>query len=183
GGDELSRTQQGNNNAYCQDNAVNYYDWDLDERRRQFLAFTRKIIAFRKAHRTFRRHRFLTGAPDAEGVLDALWWHPEGRPMTHEDWQRPGLSAFGLLLRGDRIEGMDPRGRPLEDDTLLLLFNTAAAAAAFELPEAEAANPKGWEVIFESIETQACYTLGKPVPVDPHELMVLKAIAPAHQAG
>src|SRR5690606_24672242 len=85
GGDELSRTQLGNNNAYCQDNATNWYDWDLDERRAAFLEFVRQIVAFRKAHPSFRRRRFLTGHKDERGVKDAMWWHPEGREMRYED--------------------------------------------------------------------------------------------------
>ena len=175
GGDELSRTQQGNNNAYCQDNEISWYHWDRDERQQRFLAFVKKLIAFRKAHRSFRRHHFLTGKPDADGVKDALWWHPEGREMTQSDWHRSDMHAFGLLLRGDRIQGTDARGRPLYDDTLLLLCNAGHQPIAFMLPQTEAANPKGWEIIFESIDTAAC-ALNQHVDVGPHELIVLKAV-------
>ena len=175
GGDELSRTQQGNNNAYCQDNEISWYRWQRDERQQRFLAFVKKLIAFRKAHRSFRRRHFLTGQPDTDGVKDALWWHPEGREMTQDDWHRSDMHAFGLLLRGDRIQGTDARGRPLCDDTLLLLCNTGRTPIAFTLPQTHAANPKGWEIIFESIDTAAC-ALNQHVDVDPHELMVLKAV-------
>ncbi len=176
GGDELSRTQRGNNNAYNQDNEINYYPWVLDERQQRFLDFVCQLVDFRKAHRSFRRHRFLTGKADADGVKDALWWHPKGREMTGEDWRHPTLHAFGLLLRGDRIRGTDARGRALHDDTLMLLFNAGEEAVPFKLPEAPAGAPKGWDVIFESIPTQAAYAPKRPVPVDPHELMVLKAV-------
>jgi len=175
GGDELSRTQQGNNNAYCQDNEINWYDWDLDEREALFLEFVQQVIAFRKAHNSFRRHYFLTGQADEAGVKDARWWHPGGREMMGEDWVYD-LHAFGLLLRGDRIRGTTERGEPLQDDTLLLLFNAREIPVLFLLPDAHADNPADWKVIFESVPTQAAFAPGKPVAIDPHELMVLKAI-------
>ena len=145
GGDELSRTQGGNNNAYCQDNEVNYYDWDLDERERAFLDFVREAVAFRRRHPSFRRRQFLSGEAGPGGVKDALWWHPDGREMTGEDWEQPGLDAFGVVLRGDAIEGVDRRGRPRTDDTFLLLFNKGDGPAALPLPTAEAGDPDGWE--------------------------------------
>lgn len=176
GGDELSRTQQGNNNAYCQDNEVSWYDWSLDVRQKRFLQFVKDLIALRKAHRTFRRRRFLTGVADDVGIKDAMWWHPKGREMTDHDWNGNGLRAFGLLLRGDRILGTDSMGRPLEDETLLLLFNASDKAVTFDLPTASAGDPDSWEVIFESIPTQNVYAQNQPVTVDPQELMMLKAV-------
>ncbi len=176
GGDELSRTQQGNNNAYCQDNAISWYDWHLDERQQRFLNFVKKVIAFRLEHRSFRRRHFLTGVRDEDGVADALWWHPEGREMTQADWERSDLHAFGLLLRGDRIQGTNVRGRALCDDTLLLFCNTGPDPITFSLPSKHADNPKGWEIIFESIASGIACPLNEHIPVDPNEFMVLKAI-------
>ncbi len=177
GGDELSRTQQGNNNAYCQDNDINYYDWDLDEREQNFLAFVQRIIAFHRAHQSFRRRRFLTGQADDQGFKDALWWHPKGREMTWEDWGNADLHAFGLLLRGDHIAGTDVHGNALEDDTFLILFNKGAATVRVKLPKAEADSPKRWKVVFESERTRSSYAANATVPVDPHELMVLSPVA------
>ena len=176
GGDELSRTQQGNNNAYNQDNEISWYDWTLDERQELFLAFVKKVVAFRRAHCSFRRHRFLTGQADADGIKDALWWHPDGHELRQEHWQRADLHAFGLLLRGDRIGGTDARGRPLYDDTLLLLCNAGRLPLSFTLPTTPAGDPKGWEIIFESIDNSAACALNQHVEVDAHELMVLKAV-------
>lgn len=177
GGDELSRTQCGNNNAYCQDNTISWYDWDLDERAEEFLAFVKHVIAFRKAHRSFRRHHFLTGRADSAGIRDALWWHPEGREMDSEDWRAPSLHAFGLLLRGDRIEGMDAHGEPLHDDTLLLLVNAGDLPVTVRLPIKEAGDPQHWKVDFESVTTRDAYGAAEEVVVDPHELMVLRAVS------
>ena len=177
GGDELSRTQGGNNNAYCQDNEVNYYTWTLDERRAEFQAFVQRMIAFRKAHQSVRRHHFLSGVADEEGIKDARWVHPDGHEMTWQDWEKEDLQAFGLLLRGDRIAGTDERGHTLHDDTLLLLFNTSDEVVDFTLPNGAAGNPDHWDVCLESVPTQRTTSLKKSAPVDSHELMVLKAMA------
>ena len=102
GGDELSRTQGGNNNAYCQDNPISWYNWDLDEREEEFLRFTRDLIAFRKAHPIFRQRDFLTGA--GESLRDSSWWHPDGREMWAEDWHNAEQRALGLLLNGAALD-------------------------------------------------------------------------------
>jgi len=134
GGDELSRTQGGNNNAYCQDDETSWYDWRLDDRRRAFLHFVRCLVRFRRAHVSFRRPHFLTGEPDAQGVVDASWWHPEGRAMKDGDWQDPELPGFGLLLPGHAIRGLDAEGRLLRDDSFLLLVNGAGEEISFRIP-------------------------------------------------
>ncbi|HET6567052.1 MAG TPA: glycogen debranching enzyme GlgX, partial [Rhodothermales bacterium] len=177
GGDELSRTQGGNNNAYCQDNETNWYDWQLDERESGFLAFVQKMIAFRKQHVSFRRHNFLVGEPDANGAKDALWWHPDGREMKVEDWRQPALRAFGLLLRGDCIAGTDRRGEPLRDHTFLMLFNNDRRPVGFRLPRGEAGNPSMWTVVPEFRRGNPGTTLapGTRLPVRPRVLTVLRA--------
>ncbi len=177
GGDELSRTQRGNNNAYCQDNELNYYDWDLDARREAFLEFVRQVIAFRKEHPSFRRRHFLTGEANEEGIKDAVWLHPAGREMTDEDWKQEDLQAFGLLLRGDQIRGTDELGRLREDDTFLLLFNKGDASIDFVLPKVFGDHPDAWEVVpaLQRDLPETRYTPGDPVPLTPHVLVVLKA--------
>ena len=178
GGDELSRTQNGNNNAYCQDNEINWYNWDLGEREEAFLAFVRQIIALRKEHQSFRRRRFLTGEADANGVKDALWLHPEGHEMTPGDWADGGLHAFGVLLRGDRIEGTNAMGHALSDDTILLLFNNGDTRASFELPDAPAGSPRWWAVMsaFEEESPEPSYTPSAAFSVEPKQLVALKAL-------
>ena len=134
GGDEFSRTQLGNNNAYCQDNDINWYDWDLDERQESFLEFVRSIIELRGKHPTFRRHRFLRGgSPESDGT-DAMWWHPDGREMTHDDWHDPELSTVGMVLVGNRLRDRDRTGRLRSDLTFLLLFNASDDARRVRLP-------------------------------------------------
>jgi isoamylase len=114
GGDELSKTQDGNNNTYCQDNELNWYDWDLDDRDEAFLEFMQGLIAFRNHHPTFRRRHFLTGEADASGARDVTWWHPDGREMDDDDWSAGGSQTFGMYLdsvapgRLDRAAAADP---------------------------------------------------------------------------
>jgi glycogen operon protein len=181
GGDEISRTQGGNNNAYAQDNEINYYDWDLDEREQAFLDFVRQAVAFRQAHPLFRRRDFLTGEPDGEGVKDALWWHPEGREMTDDDWNGDPLSLLGLLLRGDRIGEVDARGRARTDDTLFLVFNRGGEPVDLPLPVEEAGRPTGW-VGVAPFTGVGCGSDGAPLApegpahVGPQSLAVLRAV-------
>jgi glycogen operon protein len=178
GGDELSKTQGGNNNAYCQDNDVNYYDWDLDDREREFLDFVREAVAFRQAHPSFRRRQFLSGEAGPDGVKDALWWHPDGREMTGEDWEQSGLDAFGVVLRGDAMRGTDRQGRPRADDTFLLLFNKGGGPATLPLPVEEAGAPTGWAPAapFDGLAEGALGVDGE-VTVPPQSLVVLRAVA------
>ncbi len=177
GGDEISRTQQGNNNAYCQDNEINWFDWTLDKRERKFLRFVRQAIKFRKAHPTFRRRQFLTGEPDENGVRDGLWWHPDGREMEQRDWDQAGLLHFGLLLRGDRIQGRDRRGRPYVDDTMFVAFNKGNKELRMPLPTAQAGDPLRWipEAPFDDCP-QDEIDPGEDVILPGHTLVVLRAV-------
>jgi len=127
GGDELSRTQRGNNNAYCQDNELSWYDWRLDRRRRAFMEFVRKLLAFRRAHPVFRRRSF----PEEKEVR---WWHPSGREIVPEDWHDPNLCAFGLWLSAT-------------DDPYLVLLN-AGDFCHFTLPEAP--HGEGWTWVWST---------------------------------
>jgi glycogen operon protein len=150
GGDELSRTQHGNNNAYCQDNELSWYNWDLDERKLQFLDYVRETIAFRKQHPNFRRHRFLTGVSDNDGAKDVLWWHPAGREMTSDDWHSQDLSALGMILRGDKIYDIDSFGELLQDRTYLVVFNASSQPIRFLLPGHPSGAPCRWQLVPEA---------------------------------
>lgn len=178
GGDELSRTQRGNNNAYCQDNEVNWYDWNLDEREKSFLEFTRKAVAFRKAHPNFRRRRFLKGRRDGLDDADVLWLHPKGHEMAHADWRNSDVQAFGMLLRGDRIDGLDSRGRPYHDDTFLVLFNGSSEEVVFSLPGELAGAPRCWfpvEPFNQELSPDEEMDVNGRVPIPAHTLVVLRA--------
>jgi glycogen operon protein len=178
GGDELSRTQKGNNNAYCQDNEINWYDWGLDERREDFLKFVKDVIAFRKNHSNFRRRRFLRGEIDENGIRDALWWHPEGREMGDGDWSDVSLHTFGVLLRGDCIHSRDRKGHELVDDTFLILVNGGRRKVEFALPQKPAGSPRAWELVgkFEIDDRESWFDPEEEVAVGPKEFHVLWAV-------
>lgn len=120
---------------------------------------------------------FLTGEPDATGAKDALWWHPAGREMRMEDWRQPSLRAFGLLLRGDRIAGVNQRGEPLRDDTFLILFNNDRRPVSFRLPQKEAGKPSAWISVpeFRRGVSAAPLAPGTRLAVRPYALNVLRA--------
>jgi glycogen operon protein len=134
-GDELGRTQRGNNNAYCQDNEISWLDWENADAELQ--AFVRDLIALRRRHPGFRRRSY----PKPE---DVTWLAPHGTPMTQGDWSNPELHALGMLLLGKQLAERDDRGAPVEDDDLLLLMNAGDAAIEFRLPEV------GWQLLLDT---------------------------------
>jgi isoamylase len=134
GGDEIGRTQQGNNNAYCQDNAISYYDWNLDQERLNLLAFTARAIGLRKKHRVFRRGSFLTGQEPRPGSgEDVAWLWTDGTAMTPDRWSSGSL-AFAMWLNGAALTDTDADGNPLTDDTFVVLFNASWNPQVFILP-------------------------------------------------
>jgi len=135
GGDEFGRTQGGNNNAWCQDNEISWLDWELAERNRELLAFTRRLIRLRLDHPAFRRTNFLAGQDlEDEGLPDAWWFRPDGRRMTQHDWHREDGRYVGVFLNGEQLREVDDQGRPLSDDSWLMLFNAHHEDVAFTLP-------------------------------------------------
>jgi isoamylase len=132
GGDELGRTQRGNNNAYCQDNELSWVDWSsIDD---SLLAFTRWVIAFRRDHPAFRRRRFFQGRP-IRGTLDIGWFKPDGKSMTDQDWNVGYARSLGVFLNGKAIQGHDERGRTITDDSFILLFNAHTSGVRWTIPE------------------------------------------------
>ncbi|MBI2388251.1 MAG: glycogen debranching protein GlgX [Deltaproteobacteria bacterium] len=137
GGDEIGRTQRGNNNAYCQDNEVSWFDWDLDDERRALLEFTAKLVSLRREHPVLRRRRFFQGVHvRGSEFKDLAWFRPDGEEMTRHDWDSAGR-AIAFLLGGDAILGLDDQGRPIEGDSLLVLINGERAERTFRLPAVE----------------------------------------------
>jgi isoamylase len=135
-GDEIGRTQRGNNNAYCQDNDISWMHWTLDGRARELLAFTRQVFAIRRQHPVLRRRSFFRGAPvSGDGVKDVTWLRPDGVEMTAEDWSRPDGHVLGLLIHGESSDEIDDRGRAVAGETLLLVLNAGPAHCAFALPK------------------------------------------------
>jgi glycogen operon protein len=148
-GDERGRTQQGNNNAYCQDSEVSWMDWTLDRSRRDLLEFTQQLIRLFHQHPVLRRRKFFQGRRiRGSEVKDLAWFRPDGQEMSDEDWNNPQARGLGLRLAGDTIEEVDARGKRLIDDTLLMLFNAHDEPLAFVLP---AHRPKvRWELVLDT---------------------------------
>jgi glycogen operon protein len=135
GGDEIARTQHGNNNAYCQDNEISWLHWELDERKERLVEFTRRLIHFRSAHPVFRRTQFLTGeSPLGSGLPDSWWFRPDGRKMTRRDWANDELRSIGLFLNGDEIPTRTRQGEHVTDESFLILFNSHHEPMRFLLP-------------------------------------------------
>jgi glycogen operon protein len=150
-GDEVGRTQQGNNNAYCQDNELTWQDWRIEGPARALLAFTRTLIALRRAHPVFRRSRFFYGRRlHGAEVKDLTWFRPDGKEMGEEDWANPETRCFGLRLAGDALDEQDAWGRPVRDDTLLLVLNAHWEPVGFVLPAHRAG--LRWELLLDTRE-------------------------------
>ncbi len=135
-GDEMGRTQGGNNNTYCQDNELSWLDWTLPEKNRELLEFARELVAFRRAHPVLRRRKWFQGRSiHGSGVHDILWFNPDGGEMTEEQWQDGLARVIGIFLNGEEIATPGPRGERIIDDSFILLFNGHDEAMEFTLPE------------------------------------------------
>ena len=135
GGDEMGRTQRGNNNAYCQDNEISWVDWALEADQRDLLKFARFVIDLRRRHPVFRRRKFLQGRKlRGADVKDLTWFNPDGEEMTDQAWDEGWVRSLMVRLSGDGIDEKDKQGRPVSDDTFLLLLNAGENVIGFRLP-------------------------------------------------
>jgi isoamylase len=151
GGDELGRTQQGNNNAYCQDNEISWTDWNLTPADREFLLFVKRLIRIRRENPVLRRRKFLQGRRiRGAGVLDIAWLDPSGREMTDETWASPDVRCLGVRLNGDAIDEIDAKGERIVGATLLILINGGSDAIPFVMPPTAAA--ERWEMLVDTAD-------------------------------
>jgi isoamylase len=173
GGDELGRTQNGNNNAWCQDNEISWYDWgDADE---GLLEFVRRAIELRLEHPVFRRTSFLTGTTGDSGLPDVWWFRTDGRRMTQRDWNNSEIRTLGVFLNGREIRERTERGEPILGDSFLLLFNTHFEPVVFTLPTRRFG--ARWAVELATGEAPE-HPLGARalVPVQEHSLILLRRV-------
>jgi glycogen operon protein len=135
-GDEVSRTQGGNNNAYCQDNEINWLDWNWDDGKWRLLNFAKRMIALRRSHPVLRRRDFFKGVPvGTHGRKDVAWLKPDGHEMTPEEWEKDFARCLGMWLNGEELPETDERGRQLHDASFLVLFNAHHDLIDFRLPD------------------------------------------------
>jgi len=177
-GDEMGRTQQGNNNAYCQDNEISWMDWRLSDEDQALLGFVRHLVRLRHRHPGFRRRYFFQGRDImGAGVKDITWLTPQGREMTVEEWQQSFARCLGLFLAGGAIQEHDERGRPVHDDNLLLLLNAHHEKIAFTVP-AQPAFAR-WQVLIDTSDPSGMpkdsrnYHSGETYPLQARSLALL----------
>jgi isoamylase len=149
-GDELGRTQGGNNNAYCQDNQTSWLDWSWTDDQRALYDFTRQLLAVRRAHPALRRARFFQGrSVHGTDLQDLAWFRADGQRMSEGDWQNPSTQSLAMFLAGRGIDDLDEEGRPLVDDNLLLIINAGPADLTFKLPALEAVK-EDWRILLDT---------------------------------
>jgi isoamylase len=177
GGDELGRTQLGNNNAYCQDGPISWYDWESADE--ALLGYARRLVALRRAHPVFRQPAWLRGAPRGDsGIPDSEWFGPRGRAMSVEGWHGAHGPLLAVVLSGQGLR--DERGDPVEDDTFCVLLNASAGQVDLVLPEA--AMVERWSVVLDTGVADPFAADGRPrwpgerMPVAAHALVLLRSI-------
>jgi glycogen operon protein len=172
-GDEIARTQHGNNNAYCQDNASTWMNWELDDRQAELLHFARRVIAIRQSNPVLRRRHFFRGLAVGEnGIKDLSWIRADGEEMTEADWRDVGNHALGMLIDGDATDEMDARGRPIKGDTLLLLVNGGQTHVDVQLPAQDARGQ--WVALVHTGERLHHTDGGNSLTLEPHSLVLLR---------
>src|ERR1700683_5304467 len=173
-GDELGRTQQGNNNVYCQDNELSWVDWHLDKPRQDLLDFTRQLVHLRRDHPVLRRRRFFRGdAPDG-GIGDLAWFLPDGNRMQDSDWHWDEARTVAVFLNGQAITEPDQEGDPVTDDSFLILFNGHHEPVEFRLPGT--AIGEKWHVAVDTCqggETRPDLHAEDSVHIEPRSTLVL----------
>ncbi len=182
-GDEMGRTQGGNNNGYCQDNELTWVNWELSDDDRALLDFTSKVIALRQNHPIFRRRRFFAGAPDHGGeseIGEIEWFKPSAEHMAPEDWNTFYVRSVMIFLNGKAIPEPDDRGRAIEDDSMLIIFNGHAGPLDFTLPSVDYGDQ--WNTVLDTArpssprqQPEKLRPAGGAVKVEGRSIVVMKA--------
>jgi glycogen operon protein len=180
-GDEIARTQGGNNNAYCQDNEISWLDWRLDERANRLLEWTRRLIRLRAQHPVFRRTDFLSGEERlGSGAPDVWWFRADGRKMTQRNWRDDNALSLGVFLNGAEIPTHTARGAPVIDDSFLILFNAWEGPIVFTLPAVSYGRRWALELSTDEPELEpnaTVYPARGLVAVEGRSLVLLRRVA------
>jgi isoamylase len=175
-GDERGRSQQGNNNAYCQDNELSWLDWSESPPSQSLLEFVRRLVELRNAHPLFRRRTFFRGRAVREPeAKDILWLNPNGTEMSDHEWTQAFARCLGVFLNGHGLTERDERGQLVEDDDLLLLLNAHHDAIPFDLPGGPGAR---WEALIDTactdgVPRQDTLDAGSEYPLQGRSLALL----------
>ena len=184
GGDEFGRTQNGNNNAYCQDNELSWFHWEKwDEKQKALFEFTRRLIQLRRQHPVFRRPKFFQGRRiRGSEVKDVMWFNPGGNEMSEKDWSLPLARCLGMMLSGDTIDVLGFQGEPIRDDTFLFLMNAHYETISFLLPGQENIE---WQLLLDTatefgfLAEPKSFPSGDELPVIDRGVCLLKLSAGA----
>ncbi|MDZ4874338.1 MAG: Glycogen operon protein GlgX [Chroococcidiopsis cubana SAG 39.79] len=178
GGDEMGRTQHGNNNGYCQDSEISWFNWDLVQGNTDLLDFTRELIYFRRQHPVFRRRKWFQGqAIHGSGVSDIMWFNPDGSEMDQEQWEIGYAKSMGVFLNGNMIPSPGKQGQRISDDSFLIFFNAHYETLEFNLPQGMQDNQ--WVLVIDTkeprfIQEERIYTGDRTVPVTARSLVLLR---------
>lgn len=180
GGDEMGRTQKGNNNGYCQDSEISWFDWDLVTGNEDLLNFTRELIYFRRQHPVFRRRKWFQGqAIHGSGVSDIMWFNPDGSEMSQEQWDVGYAKSMGVFLNGNMIPSPGPHGERISDDSFLMFFNAHYETLEFSLPQEM--QHRQWGLTIDTkeprfIQEERIYTGDRTIPVTARSLVLLRLL-------
>ena len=180
-GDELGRTQRGNNNAYCQDNEISWIDWNLDADRRTLFEFVCKLVRFRRAQPALRRRKYFHGR-SIRGAKDVAWLAPDGREMDDAAWQAGFVRTLGMQLSGSAIEEVNERGEPITGDTLLVLLNGHTDKIPFTLPPLEP--EQQWQRVFDTVDPHTAdrtFKAGARYPLQARSVAFFKILSPLRE--
>jgi glycogen operon protein len=176
-GDELGRTQQGNNNVYCQDNALSWVDWERAHDNDRLVAFTARLARLRAEHPIFRRQRFFQGRPlRGQGVDDIAWLGPDAQPMSDEDWDGTHTRTLTVYLNGRGIPDRDDLGVRVEDDSFLLLVNAQHEQQTVTVPDDSYGS--AWRVVIDTAAPDAAFDSATPDSAAPGEADPDAAVQP-----
>ena len=173
GGDELGRSQGGNNNPWCQDNEISWFDWASADR--ELLEFVRRMIRLRQEHPVFRRQSFLSGSSGKSGLPDGWWFRPDGRRMTQRDWTNAETRTLGVFLNGREIPTRTAHGEEVVDDSFLLLFNARQEPVEFTLPARRLGTRWALELATGSVDGDS-FATHATVSVQEHSLVLLRRV-------
>jgi glycogen operon protein len=149
GGDEICRTQKGNNNAYCQDSKISYFNWKVSQVQLTFFEFVKKIIKIRKTYTVFKREKFFTGKINPyTNEKDISWINKNGKEFSHEDWQNPKQLTIGIMLNPDPNENGAAESEKLKNSTLFIMMNRHPKAIKFKIPKNKLTNQ--WRLILDT---------------------------------
>ena len=181
GGDEISRTQNGNNNAYCQDNPITWYNWDLDERKLSLLEFTRRLIDIRKEHPNLHRRKFYQDRSIRRSdVRDIVWLRPDSEEMTDEEWCAGWVRCLGVMINGETLDHLDEKGEQVVDDTFLFMLNCHHEPIKFYLPQSP--RDKDWQVVIDTNDPEQTIDRvvphGKPIQIARQSLILMREVRP-----